>query len=315
MKLITFKKISSLFAIALLFTACNNGNSDFDATGTFEADEIIVSSETAGRILQFNAEEGALLKKGELTVLIDTTSLSLQSEQVAASIEALSEKTTSLAPYIQTLEQQVEVQKTLKRTAERERNRVSNLVKEDAATQKQLDDAQSQLEIATSQLLLAERQLEQQRNTINTQNRSILSEQEPLAKRKAQVDDQLNRTQVLSPIDGTLLLKYAEAGEVTAPGKALFKMAQLNTMNLRAYISGDQLSTVKLGQKVKVFIDKGKDKYKELTGTLTWISDKAEFTPKTIQTKAERAHLVYAVKIKVANDGEIKLGMYGEVKF
>lgn len=315
MKLIHTKNIILLFVTALFFTSCKSGNGDFDATGTFEADEIIVSSETAGRILQFDASEGSLLKKGELTVLIDTSSLVLQSEQVAASIQSLSEKTTSLAPYIQTLEQQVEVQKTLKRTAERERNRVSNLVKEDAATQKQLDDAQSQFEIAMSQLALAERQLEQQKNTINTQNRSILSEQEPLAKRKAQVDDQLNRTQVLSPIDGTLLLKYAEAGEVTSPGKALYKIANLSSMNLRAYISGDQLSTVKLGQKVKVFIDKGKDEYKEINGTLTWISDKAEFTPKTIQTKEERAHLVYAVKIKVTNDGEIKLGMYGEVKF
>ena len=315
MKLINTKNIILLFVTALFFTSCKNGNGDFDATGTFEADEIIVSSETAGRILQFDATEGSQLKKGELTVAIDTTSLALQSEQVAASIQALSEKTTSLAPYIHTLEQQVEVQKTLKKTAERERNRVTNLVKDDAATQKQLDDAQSLFEIASSQLALAERQLEQQKNTINTQNRSILSEQSPLEKRKAQVDDQLNRSQVLSPIDGTLLLKYAEAGEVTAPGKALFKIAQLNTMNLRAYISGDQLSTVKLGQKVKVFIDKGKDEYKELIGTLTWISDKAEFTPKTIQTKEERAHLVYAVKIKVANEGEIKLGMYGEVKF
>jgi HlyD family secretion protein len=315
MKLINTKNILSLFIIALFFTSCKNGNGDFDATGTFEADEIIVSSETAGRILQFDAAEGSLLKKGELTVSIDTTSLALQSEQVAASIQALGEKTTSLAPYIHTLEQQVEVQKTLKKTAERELKRVTNLVKDDAATQKQLDDAQSQFEIASSQLALAERQLEQQKNTINTQNRSILSEQSPLEKRKAQVDDQLNRSQVLGPIDGTLLLKYAEAGEVTAPGKALFKIAQLNSMNLRAYISGDQLSTVKLGQKVKVFIDKGKDEYKELTGTLTWISDKAEFTPKTIQTKEERAHLVYAVKIKVANDGAIKLGMYGEVKF
>lgn len=309
------KNILSFLLIAGLFTACKNGHTDFDASGTFEADEIIVSSETAGRILQFNAIEGSALRKGELTVSIDTTSLVLQSEQVAASIQALSEKTTSLEPYIKTLEQQVEVQKTLKKTAEREKNRIANLVKEDAATPKQLDDAQSQLDIATSQLALAERQLEQQKNTINTQNRSILSEQSPLEKRKAQVDDQLNRTQVLSPIDGTLLLKYAEAGEVTAPGKALFKIAQLSTMNLRAYISGDQLSTVKLGQKVKVFIDQGKEEYKELPGTLTWISDKAEFTPKTIQTKEERAHLVYAVKIKVANDGVIKLGMYGEVKF
>jgi len=315
MKSLSMNKYILLFSALVLLSSCGNGNGDFDASGTFEADEIIVSSETAGRILEFNAEEGQQMKRGELTVLIDTTSLALQSGQVEASINALNEKTTSIEPYIRTLEQQIELQKTQKAMMERERNRVANLVKEDAATQKQLDDITTQLEMANQQLTLAQRQLDQQKNTINTQNRGILSEQAPLEKRKAQVDDQLNRSKVLSPVDGTILLKYAEAGEVTAPGKALYKMANLTSMDLRAYISGDQLPEVKLGQKVKVFIDKGKDEYQELSGTLTWISDKAEFTPKTIQTKSERAHLVYAVKIKVKNEGEIKLGMYGEIKF
>jgi len=315
MKSLSMNKYILLFSALVLLSSCGNGNGDFDASGTFEADEIIVSSETAGRILEFNAEEGQQMKRGELTVLIDTTSLALQSGQVEASINALNEKTTSIEPYIRTLEQQIELQKTQKAMMERERNRVANLVKEDAATQKQLDDITTQLEMANQQLTLAQRQLDQQKNTINTQNRGILSEQAPLEKRKAQVDDQLNRSKVLSPVDGTILLKYAEVGEVTAPGKALYKMANLTSMDLRAYISGDQLPEVKLGQKVKVFIDKGKDEYQELSGTLTWISDKAEFTPKTIQTKSERAHLVYAVKIKVKNEGEIKLGMYGEIKF
>jgi len=315
MKSLSMNNYILLFSALVLLSSCGNGNGDFDASGTFEADEIIVSSETAGRILEFNAEEGQQMKRGELTVLIDTTSLALQSGQVEASINALNEKTTSIEPYIRTLEQQIELQKTQKAMMERERNRVANLVKEDAATQKQLDDITTQLEMANQQLTLAQRQLDQQKNTINTQNRGILSEQAPLEKRKAQVDDQLNRSKVLSPVDGTILLKYAEVGEVTAPGKALYKMANLTSMDLRAYISGDQLPEVKLGQKVKVFIDKGKDEYQELSGTLTWISDKAEFTPKTIQTKSERAHLVYAVKIKVKNEGEIKLGMYGEIKF
>nr|MBP7168628.1 HlyD family efflux transporter periplasmic adaptor subunit [Bacteroidia bacterium] len=150
---------------------------------------------------------------------------------------------------------------------------------------------------------------------ISTQNRSVLSEQTPLSKRKAQIDDQLSRTKVMNPVAGTVLTSYAEAGEITAPGKALYKIADLSIMDLRAYISGDQFSQVKIGQTVKVFIDNGKDDYKEMQGTVTWISDKAEFTPKTIQTKDERAHLVYATKIRVKNDGSVKVGMYGEVKF
>ncbi len=311
-------KNSSILLLSLssfLMVSCKNGNDDFEASGTFEANEVIVSAETAGKILEFSAEEGTKLEKYQMAVVIDPTNLQLQSEQVAASIQALGEKTSDLTPYIRTLEQQIEIQKTQVLSFERERNRFANLLKEDAATGKQLDDIETQLKVAKEQLGLSQRQLDQQKAAISTQNRSVLSEQTPLSKRKAQIDDQLSRTKVMNPVAGTVLTSYAEAGEITAPGKALYKIADLSIMDLRAYISGDQFSQVKIGQTVKVFIDNGKDDYKEMQGTVTWISDKAEFTPKTIQTKDERAHLVYATKIRVKNDGSVKVGMYGEVKF
>jgi HlyD family secretion protein len=158
----------------------------------------------------------------------------------------------------------------------------------------------------------------QQKNVVQsniaTQNRSILSEGKPLEKRAAQLNEQIQKASITNPISGTVLTKYAEAGEITTIGKAIYKIADISTLKLRAYITGDQLPLVKLGQQVKVFVDAGKDAYKEMTGTITWISDKAEFTPKTIQTKEERANLVYAMKIDVKNDGYLKIGMYGEVK-
>jgi HlyD family secretion protein len=311
------KKISLLLLTisSTLLISCKKGNGDFDASGTFEANEVIVAAETAGKILDFAADEGTKLEKNQVAVVIDPTNLQLQSEQVEASINALGEKTSDLTPYIRTLEQQIEIQKTQVNSLERERTRFANLLKEDAATGKQLDDIETQLKVAKEQLGLSQRQLDQQKAAISTQNRSVLSEQTPLSKKKAQIDDQLSRTKVMNPVAGTVLTSYAEAGEITAPGKALYKIADLSIMDLRAYISGDQFSQVKIGQSVKVFIDNGKDDYKELQGTVTWISDKAEFTPKTIQTKDERAHLVYATKIRVKNDGSVKVGMYGEVKF
>ncbi|MBL0096044.1 MAG: HlyD family efflux transporter periplasmic adaptor subunit [Bacteroidetes bacterium] len=309
------KKYIYLLLSGILLNSCNNSNGDFDASGTFEADEVIVSSETSGRILVMNANEGSLLQQGQLAAIIDTTALKLQTEQVEASIGALQQKTTDIQPYLRTLEQQIEVQRIQLQAAEREKNRIANLVKEDAATTKQLDDLETQVNIARQQLLLTERQLEQQKASINTQNRGILSEELPLEKRKAQLEDQLNKAYLLNPTTGTVLTNYAEMGEMTAPGKALYKIADISTMTLKAYLSGDQLPAIKIGQKVKVLVDNGNDGYNESEGTITWISDKAEFTPKTIQTKEERAHLVYATKIKVKNDGTIKIGMYGEVKF
>jgi HlyD family secretion protein len=156
-------------------------------------------------------------------------------------------------------------------------------------------------------------QINVQQSSTGTQNRSVLSESQPLQKRAEQINDQIKRANITNPINGTIITKYAQAGEITSPGKALYKIADLKTITLRAYISGSQLSEIKLGQDVQVRVDKGEDDYKEFTGTITWISDKAEFTPKTIQTKDERANLVYAIKVKVKNDGYLKIGMYGEV--
>lgn len=294
---------------------CRNGNGDHDASGIFEADEVIVSSEVAGRILRFDASEGDKLAKGDSVVFIDPTSLRLQKEQVEASIGTLPEKTTDVGLQIQLLQDQYKVQTVQLANLERERQRFENLVKADAATGKQLDDIVAQISQLKQQMVVTQQQIKVQQNISGTQNRAILSERDPLQKRVAQLDDQLQRTVVMQPETGTILTKYAQAGEVTAPGKALYKMANLDLLRLRAYVTNDQLASLKLGQALSVQVDDGKGGYKTYKGTLTWIADKAEFTPKTIQTRDERANLVYAVKVDVVNDGYLRLGMYGEIKF
>ena len=310
----SYKTITTLL-ISMLALSCGNGNGNFDASGTFEAEEVIVSAETAGRITAFDAEEGVALQLGQIAVRIDTLPLSLQAKQVDATIASLNERTGSETPLVNTLKQQMQVQSTQIAALEREVQRIRKLVEADAATSKQLDDVTTQLNVAKEQRTLTQKQLDQETASLNLRNRSVLSEQQPLSVRKEQILDQLDRSMVRNPVKGTVLTSYAEVGEVTGPGKALYKIANLDSMVLRAYISGDQLASVKPGQKVKVMIDKNEDEYLNYDGIVSWISDKAEFTPKTIQTKDERAHLVYAMKIRVKNDGAIKIGMYGEVQF
>jgi HlyD family secretion protein len=285
-----------------------------DATGTFEADEVIVSAEVPGKILTFNVEEGSQLSKDSVVGTIDSKNLTLQKEQMDASIRALSEKTSDIQPQVKLLEDQLQVQQSQLKTMEREKARTENLLKQDAATAKQLDDINAQIDVLNKQIAVTRQQMVVNKSNTNTQNRGILSETEPLKKRVAQLEDQLQRSNILNPINGSVLAKYAEAGEVVSTGKALYKIADLTYINLRAYITGDMLSQVKLGQKVKVLIDQGEKSYKDYEGTIIWIADKAEFTPKTIQTKEERANLVYAIKVKVKNDGYLKIGMYGEVQ-
>jgi len=299
----------------LILLSCNGKDSKFDATGTFEADEVIVSSELSGKILRFDVEEGQSFSKDSIVGIVDAENISLQKEQMEASIQALSEKTADVTPQVKLLENQLAVQQSQLNNLLHEKTRIENLLKDDAATGKQLDDINAQVDVARKNINVTQQQINVQRNNIATQNRSILSEGKPLEKRVAQLDDQLKKANIINPVNGTVITKYAEAGEITSPGKALYKIADLSTMILRAYITGTQLSQVKLNQAVKVLVDDGKDKYKELSGTITWISDKAEFTPKTIQTKDERANLVYAMKVKVKNDGFLKIGMYGEVQF
>jgi HlyD family secretion protein len=307
-----------LFFSILIFSinvSCNNHGSDFDATGTFEANETIVSSEMPGKLIAFNVDEGMQLAKDSVIGMVDATNINLQQEQVEASINALNQKTADVSPQIRLLQDQLAVQQSQLNNLLHEHSRIENLVKADAATGKQLDDINAQIDVARKNMSVTEQQINVQKNNIATQNRSILSEAEPLRKRVAQLKDQAGRANIVNPVSGTVITKYAETGEITSAGKALYKIADLTSLNLRAYVTGIQLPKIKLGQQVKVMIDDGKKKYKEYNGTIIWISDKAEFTPKTIQTKEERANLVYAIKVKVVNDGYLKIGMYGEVKF
>lgn len=298
----------------IFLSACNGNKNAFDASGTFEADETIVSSELGGKLLSFNVEEGMHLTKDSVIGSVDATTISLQQEQVEASINALNQKTSSPTAQVKLLQDQLSVQQTTLDNLLHERTRIENLVKADAATRKQLDDINFQVDAAKKQMEVTKQQINVRKNDIATQNRSILSEAEPLRKRIAQLEDQALRANIVNPVTGTVLTKYAEAGEITSAGKALYKIADLSELNLRAYVTGVQLPTIKLGQQVRVLIDQGEKGYKEYPGTIVWISDKAEFTPKTIQTKEERANLVYAIKVKVKNDGFLKIGMYGEVK-
>lgn len=301
--------------MAVATTACNNSENKFDATGTFEATEVIVSSEMGGRIVSLNVNEGDTISANRIVGLVDAEGIELQKEQVEASISSLNDKTADVGPQVALLQNQLAVQQSQLNNLLHEQKRFENLLKQDAATAKQLDDINAQIDVVKKQMLVTQQQIAVQRNAVSTQNRSILSENKPLQKRVAQLNDQLKRAEIINPINGTVLTKYAEVSELTNTGKALYKIADLRIMKLRAYVTGDQLSQIKLGQNVKVLVDDGKEKYKELSGTITWISDKAEFTPKTIQTKEERANLVYAIKINVQNDGYLKVGMYGEVLF
>jgi HlyD family secretion protein len=294
---------------------CNLNNKVSDASGTFEADEVVVSSEVPGKIISLNLEEGSILAKDSIVGIIDSVPLQLQKAQVEATIGALSQKTLDVKPQIKLLQDQISVQKIQLDNALHEKARTERLIKADAATTKQLDDINTQIDVLKKQIDVNQQQIKVQETTTGTQNSSVLSEYKPLQKSVAQIEDQLKRTNIINPINGTVLTKYAMAGEVTSAGKALYKIADLSVITLRVYITGTQLAQVKLNQHVNVLVDSSADKYKQYSGVITMISDKAEFTPKTIQTKDERANLVYAIKIHVKNDGYLKIGMYGEVKF
>lgn len=308
-------QFTSLAVAAIILAACNGNGNGHDASGTFEADEVIVSASANGKILSFNVGEGSVLVKDSVVGIIDSTNFSLQKEQVEATIQSLDQQTLNVLPQIKLLEEQLAVQQSQLDNLLHEKARLENLVKQDAATGKQLDDMNSQVEVLKKQMNVTQQQINVQKNNVSTQNRSILSQGKPLQKQVAQIEDMLRKTSIRNPVSGTVLTKYAEAGEITSIGKALYEIADLSYLNLRAYITGDQLSKIKLNQPVKVFIDEGKKDYKQYDGIIIWISDKAEFTPKTIQTKEERANLVYAIKVKVKNDGYLKIGMYGEVGF
>lgn len=322
------KKHIFILSIFALFS-CNNSAESYDASGTFEADEILVTAKANGTILNLNLEEGQHLKRNEKVGEIDPKNVELQKEQVIATIDAMDQKTNSALPQIQVLQSQISTQSAnvsilqeQLQNAVRERNRTANLVAKDAATKKQLDDANGQIKViqkqiaaAQSQLSVLQQQISTTKENVSLQNRAILSERKPTQKKIEQIDEQLKNNSIESPISGMVLTQYLNQGEFATVGKPIFKIANLEVMTLKTFITGDQLPQIKIGQQVKVLLEAGEGKTKELPGTIYWISSKAEFTPKTIQTKNERANLVYAAKIHVKNDGYLKIGMYGDVKF
>jgi len=290
--------INITIAIGLiLLTGCDSNNDKSDAYGNFESREVIVSAQSQGEILSMNLQEGETLQAGKRVGWIDTSLLAVKREQLQTQKSSLNAK-------LDNIEAQAAVQKEQIESLITEKQRIERLLEEDAATDQQFDDIQGKLNVARKRL-----------ESINTQKKSVFSEMHVLEKQIKEVNTQMDKCKIKNPIKGTVLEKYLEPSEIAAPGKAIYKIADLSEMILRVYISGAQLPHVKIGQEVEVLIDKNEEENQKLKGTVSWISPEAEFTPKIIQTKEERVDLVYAVKVRVQNDGRIKIGMPGEVNF
>ena len=289
-------KLFVVIAVVLL-TACSGNNNDSDAWGNFESKEIMVSAEAQGKIMQLTIEEGDVLEKDQLVGVIDTTMQYLQKQQLIAQKQAVSTK-------IANVNAQIAVQEEQKQNLGKEKNRIEKLFTEKAATQQQFDDITSKFEIVNKQIAATKTQID-----------AIYKELNVIDKQIDVLNEQIRKAGIINPINGTVLEKYIEAGEMAAMGKAIYKISKLDEIDLRVYVSGAQLPMVKIGQEVAVFLDKNKKENQQYTGVVSWISNQAEFTPKIIQTKEERVNLVYAVKVRVKNDGNIKIGMPGEVKF
>ena len=290
-------KVTALIIAVAFLSACNKDNDEFKATGVFETTEIIVSSEANGKILAFPIGEGEVVAQNQVVCQVDSTQLGLQLKQLNASIDALEASKPNMQAQIEATEKEIEKQ-------EYEKKRIEKLLEGDVATQKQLDDINSMLTVLKARL-------KSQKSTLSTNIRSINAQINTLKVQSEQIKDQISKCNIAAPQSGTILVKYSEPGEMTGIGKPLFKMADVDQMILRAYVTSDQLDTLQLGQDVKVYAEFGEKEKRGYQGKISWISSKSEFTPKTIQTQDERANLVYAVKVRVHNDGYLKIGMYG----
>lgn len=307
------KKITLITALAALIACTQSKN--YDATGNFIADEVIVSAQQNGQLISYNVQEGQTLTEGQKVGQINTEVLQLQKQQVEATIATLKNKTLNPDDQAALIRSQYEVQKAQLEQQQHELSRVKQLVAGGAATQKQLDDLTAAVSQLQKQLAVTQNQLKASLTNINTQNNSILSQEAPLQKSAQALQTQIEQAAIINPITGTVLVNYALKGEMQTYGKPLYKIANTDSLTLKAYITGNQLPQVKLGQAVTVHTDAAEGEQHTYKGEVTYIASKAEFTPKTIQTKDERANLVYAIKVKVKNDGYIKIGMYGEVLF
>lgn len=288
-----------LHVAAMLFTVSCGSTTEYDAQGTFEATEVVVSAEATGRILDFEVKEGAPITSGAAVGTIDSLQLHWQRKQLVAQLAALLGSRPDIRAQAASLREQIAKQQT-------ERTRIENLLRDEAATRKQLDDIEAQIRVLEGQLSATLSTLNKNTSTIND-NAAALEAQ------IAALDDRIAKCRIVSPIEGTVLVKYAEAGEFASVGKPLMKIADLDNIHLRAYFTSDQLSRLKLGDRVRVVADFGDNERYDYEGCIAWISAESEFTPKTIQTRDSRANLVYAVKIAVKNDGRLKIGLAGEV--
>ena len=337
------KKVFLLASLAFIMASCGEDKKDYDATGTFEATEVTVSAESSGQLISFNIAEGQLLDGGITVGQIDSRQLTLKRAQLATSNDQLvathgqldANKRQLVANRQATASKQLDLKKQVASirqqiaNQQRERQRFSELLRDGAVPRKQVDDIDYQIQVLQKQLAATEEQIASQNaalaeqrkgiaaqmDGINSQQAGVSAQQAGVRAQQAQLDDQIAHTFVKSPLSGTVLEKYAEQGEFVSIGKPLFKIADTKRMFIRAYITSEQLKDVRLGQKVKVMADYGNGQKKQYNGVVTWISSRSEFTPKTIVTDNERADLVYAVKIQFQNDGYVKIGMYGEVKF
>jgi len=291
------KKISYILLIIIGLNACSGNGDKSDAYGNFEATETIISAEATGKLLSFKIENGQQLKASELVGQIDTIVLSLKLKKLIAAKTEITANTNDILAQINVLKEQ-------KNVLEIEKKRVESLIADSAATTKQYDDIKGRIRVI-------DRQIE----SVKTKNSTVLSKLNQLNVQIEEIEELIWRCKIYNPINGTVLQKYAEQYELVMPGKALYKIANLQQMELKVYVDGTQLPNIKIGDKAKVFIDKDAETNTELEGTINWISPSAEFTPKIIQTKEERVKLVYAVKLLVTNDGSLKIGMPGEVVF
>lgn len=337
------KKVLILASLALVMASCGEDKKDYDATGTFEATEVTVSAESSGQLISFQVTEGQLLNSGVTVGQIDARQLSLKRAQLATNTEQLTatdgqldaNKRQLVANQQATASKQLDLKKQVAAirqqiaNQQRERQRFSELLRDGAVPQKQVDDIDYQIQVLQKQLVATEEQIASQNAALAEQNKGIAAQIDGISSQQAgvtaqkagvrnqqaQIDDQIAHTFVKSPLAGTILEKYAEQGEFVTIGKPLFKIADTKNMFIKAYITSEQLKKVRLGQHVKVLADYGGGEKKQYNGVITWISSRSEFTPKTIVTEDERVDLVYAIKIKFTNDGFVKIGMYGEVKF
>ena len=294
------KKITILASVALMMAACGGNEKEYDATGTFEATETTVFAEQSGALLTFSVNEGDSIEANKEVGLIDTTQVWLKIQQLGATKEVYQSQKPDMEAQIAATRQQLA-------KAQQEELRYRELVADGAAPSKMLDDASSQVKVL-------QKQLAAQQSALSTSTRSLDKQMAATDVQVSQLRDQLRKCHIVTPTKGTVLEKYVERGEFVAIGKPLFKIADTQDMFLRAYVTSAQLQNIKIGQQVKVFADYGDSQHKEYDGTISWISSRSEFTPKTILTDDERADLVYALKVAIKNDGFVKIGMYGEVK-